>query len=404
MRGLRHFSARFDAVVEAALGRHPVRRRGLVVLGFSLLLAVGLASAGIAVAFGGRSQEIVYATRGGEIVALEPVSGESYGIHARTDDGGYATTPSRAGGSRSLAYAVLRGEGERLRADAYSADLVRGTRARLTTAPAGRAFLFPEFSERRARISAEVYGRDAAPNVAAGPSSGAERRYLLGTEAARSGAGLLSPVWISDDALYAWRVNGDDGATPIVAHDLLERRQVALGEPGSAVFGPPAYHPDSNTLVYAERPGGAPLRESRLRLRVGTAERELRGADSLGLYDPSLPVPSLGGKLAVMWTDGAQTGVGMLDPVTWTFGKTGLETRAGARYPQVSRDGTMVAVAEGDAISVRELDGGETLRVVRDAQRSGEPLDRLREAGYDVPPEARALARPSFVWRSLEDG
>jgi len=390
---------RLDAALEAAVERRGGRGRGLALFGFALLLAVGVASAGAAVALGGRSQEVVYATADGSIVAVEPYSGGRYEIADPGD--GYATAPSENGGSRSLAYSVLRGEGEDLRGDAYSVDLVRATRARLTAAQPGVVHLFPEFSERRTRISTEAYVRDAAPNVAAGPSSGAEHRALLGAEAARSGVGLLGAAWISDDALYAWRVDPDRGLVP-VAHDLLERRSVALERPGRAVLGPPAYHRDSNTLVYAERPEGAPLREARLRLLTGTTEGRVEGG--LGLYDPAPPLPALGGKLAVMWTDGETTGVGLLDPATGSFGKMAVETAAGARHPRISRDGKMVAAFEGDAVVVRELEGGEVVRKIPDAQRPEAPLDRLRRAGFDVPTEADGLARPSFAWRSFEDG
>jgi hypothetical protein len=347
---------------------------------------------------GGRSQEIVYATRGGELVSLEPYSGRVLELYGGD---GYATTPSRAGGSRSLAFSVLRGEGAALRGDAYSMDLFRGTRARLTAAEPGRVYLSPEFSAGRGRLLAEVYG-EAPPNVVAGPASGADWRTLPGAGGTR--AALVGPVWLGDEALCAWRLGGP-GGTALVAFDPVENRAVAAYRPKEPPFGPAAYHRDSNTLVFAERPEGAPLSKSRIKLLTGTVEREPRGAAGLGLYDPALPLPALGGKMALMWTDGKRTGVGFLDPATWTFGKSGIETRPSARYPQVSRDGTMVAYYEGDGstIAIRELDGGGTVRVIRDAQRPGDALARLREAGLDVPAEAGRLVRPGFVWRSFED-
>jgi len=373
---------------------------GLMVLGFAALLAVGAAGAGLAVAVEGRSQEVVYATEGGEILAVEPVSGRVREIY--TGDG-YAAYPSRAGGSRSLAFSVLRGSGEDLRADAYSVvDLVRETRARLTSAAAGRAFLSPEFSDGRSHISTVAYSTGSGPNVLVGPSSGAKLGPLLGAEAVASGAELLGPVWLSDESLYALRVEGEE--TVLVVHDLVERRRAAAHETRGVVSGPLSYHEDSNTLIFAERPRGADLSESRVRLFTGTAEGRVRGADGLGLYDPSPPIPSLGGKVAVMWTDGEATGVGLLDGAnSWSFSKTGMEAESGARYPQVSQDGAMIATAKGEAITVREMWSGETVRAIRDAQTPEDAPERLREAGLEVPKEAVETAPPSFGWRSLED-
>jgi hypothetical protein len=175
----------------------------------------------------------------------------------------------------------------------------------------------------------------------------------------------------------------------LVAYDPIADLEVAAYEPEAPPFGPLSYHRDSNTLIFAERPGEAPLSGSRLTLLTGTVERELRGAEGLGLYDPSPPVPALGGAVAVIWTDGERTGVGFLDPATWTFRKSAVETRPGSRYPQVSHDGATVALYEGggSTIAVRELDDGETVRTIRDAQREAWGCTR-------TPPGGGREARP----------
>lgn len=372
-------------------------------MGFLLLVLVGVVAAGGAVLAGGRSQEVVFATEGGEIVSVEPVSGEGRGVIYAGE--GYATAPSRAGGSRSLAFSTLVGEGRDLRGDVYSVDLVRLTRARLTAAGPGEVYALPEFSPGRSRVLASRYGTDGTYNVSFGPSSGASRSLL---EPGPVAGQALGPVWTSDGALYAWRTVGeDDGTLALTAYDVRERRRVEVlrrSREGVEV-GLLSYHADSNTLLFAERDRGAPLAESRIRVLAGSAELPLRGAGGVGLYDPSAPIAALGGKMAVMWTDGKDAGVGLLDPMSWTFEKTAVGAAPGARYPQVSRDGRLVAVGaeSGATVSVSELESGEAVREIGGVQKPRIALDRIRKAGSKVPPEAEELAPPSFGWRSLEE-
>jgi hypothetical protein len=185
----------------------------------------------------------------------------------------------------------------------------------------------------------------------------------------------------------------------------VEVEEIGGLEAGVEEVGPLAYHADSNTLVFAERGRGAPLADSRIRVLAGSAELLLRGAEGVGLYDPSAPIASLGGKMAVMWTDGENAGVGLLDPINWTFHKTAVGAEAGARHPQVSRDGRLVAVGSenGTTIAVSELESGRFVREIGGVQRPRTAFDRLRRAGLEVPPEAEELAPPSFGWRSLEE-
>ncbi len=387
----------FDARLDRFLARRPGLVRLLVRYG-ALLFAglLALAVAGGALAAGERSQELIYATTDGSVVSLEPESGAVTPIYRGGE--GYAGVPSQFGGSRSVAFPVLWGTGESLRASLYSVDLVRGTRARLYAASTGEAFVFPEFSTDRGRILATRFTTSSPPNtlvsLASGVSSLLMEPDLLGRPA------LLGPAWVSDIAAYTWSV--EDGRSLLTAYDVLERRQAVVYETEKQV-GPLSYYRVDNAVVFAERPRDAGLRESELRVFTGSQELPISGAEDLGLYDPGPLVPSLGEKLPVMWTDGGEYGIGLLDPADWGFEKTGIKTAPESRYPQFSRDATAVSTtsADGTELTVRHTDGG-VARKVRNVQPPEAVLSRLRDAGYEVPSAAGRLAPAHYGWKSLE--
>ena len=168
--------------------------------------------------------------------------------------------------------------------------------------------------------------------------------------------------------------------------------------------GPPAYYRVDNAVVFAERPPEAGPEESRLRVFAGSQELPVSGAGDLGLYDPGPLVPSLGEKVPVMWTDGRESGVGLLDPADWGFEKTGIKTAPGSRHPQFSRDGSAVSTtsADGAELTIRRADGGGVVRKVENIQPPETMLSRLRDAGYRVPDAAERLAPAHYGWKSLE--
>lgn len=388
---------RLDGRLDLLFARRPRLRHALSRYGWLLfvLLAVLLVSAGAAVP-AGRGQQIIYATEGGGISAVTLGSGERVPVYEERAEG-YATAPELNGGSRSLAFTVLYGEGGRLRGDLYAADLVRGTRALTQAAEPGEAYLGAAFERNRLWLMASRYAADESPNVAVFHASGATERLLepdlTGT------APLLGPTWTAESSLYAWRAEGD--TLVLTAYNFFERRQTTVYQTEKTV-GPAAYYFDANAFVFAERPRGADLERSRLRVLAGTGELPISGGEGLGLYDPSLPIPALDYAMAVMWTDGERTGVGLLDPDGWTFQKTGVLVEPGSRYPRISYDGTHVATARGSELTVRRLEDGEVVLRVQDLQPRGAALGRVREGGLRVPPEADALASPNFSWRSFE--
>ncbi len=403
-RGRAQASARrLDAALEGFLGRRPgLTRGGLTFWGFLVLLLVAVLAAGFGAAVGGRSvEEVVYAARDGSIVAVEPVSGEALTVYegsASEEASRFAFVPTTAGGLRWLAFSVLRGgleEGSPPRADLYTVDPVRQARARLTGAVPGEVFTDPALSPARSRILAVRHESGAPPNVAVMPRSGS--RVSLLEPDLESAAPILSAVWISDDALFAWRASSSSPETlSLTAHDLGERRRVTVYETENELVGPLSYHRDSNTAVLAERPRGAPLEKARLKLLVGDEEIPLAGAgDGLGLYDPSPPtrasVMGLDGQMAVLWTDGEEEwGVGLLDPESWSFRKTAVRVEPESRHPQISPDGLHVATYDekDDAITVRRLQDGGLVRRIEGAQPPETALARLQESGFEVPPEA----------------
>lgn len=385
-----------DAALDGVLERRPGLARSPVYFGFLLLLLVGLLAVGAGAAVGGdRRAEIVYATEDGSVVSVEPASGETVPIY-EGDARSFATAPARTGGSRGLAFSVLRGEGPSLRGDVYTVDLERRTRARLTSAVPGEAFLHPVFSIGRVRILASRYA-EQAPNVTAMPASGAGSELL---DPGPGATAILGPAWVSDDALYAWL--STPGKLSLMAHDLFERRRTVIYETQGEV-GPFSYFHGSNTILFAERPRGAGLAGSEIKLLIGDQEVALEGADVLGLYDPSPPTAALDDGMAVMWTDGEEWGVGIVDPEARTFHKTAVPVGPGSRYPQISSDGLYVATADGASLTVRRLEDGGFVRRIQGVQTPEVAFERLRKAGFDVPSEAAWLAPPSFGWRSLED-
>lgn len=406
------YARRLDAALAGFLGRRPVLARNLVLLGFLSLLLVAVLAAGVGVAGGRGVEEVVYATRGGSIVAVEPVSGEARVLYegdaseeAPGESSRLAFAPTTGGGSRWLAFSVLRaGAGASPRADLYTVDPVRQTRARLTGAGSGEVFAGPAFSPDRVRVLSGRYEVGAVPNVAVMPRSGSSVS-LLDPDLEVSSP-VLSAAWISDDALFAWRALSS-GTLSLTAHDLRERRRVTVHETEDEPVGPLSYHRDSNTAVLAERPRGAPLQSARLKLLVGDEEMPLSGAgDDLGLYDPSPPASVLDGEMAVVWTDGEAWGVGLLDPESWTFRETAVRVEPGSRHPQISPDGLHVATYDeaAGAITVRRLEDGGLVRRIEGAQPPEAALERLRESGFGIPPETSWFAPPSFAWRSFEEG
>lgn len=395
---LRH---RFDASLDRFIARRPGLAGNTVRYGWALLLVLAILLLAVgAVTVGGRSQEIIYATADGSIVSLEPESGAVTEIYGG-GSGDYATSPARTGGSRNISFTVLRGNGEDLRGDLYSVDLVRNTRALTRRAGPGEVFAGSSFSGDRTWLLASRYVVGSPPNTLVLPASGATERLL---EPDLPGAApILGPVWGAENMVFAWRL-GPDGLT-LTAYNFFERRQAVVYETDKRV-GTPYYYFDSNALVFDERPQGAALAESHVKLLVGTAELPLSGVAGLGLYDPAPIAPDLGDALPVMWTDGEQTGVGLIDSESWSFSKTGVTVEPGSRSPRVSRDGAYVATTDtnGTELTVRRLEDGSVVRRVEDLQAHGSALDRTRAAGFEPPQETGWFAPENFSWRSLEDG
>ncbi len=394
---LRH---RFDASLDRFIARRPGLAGNTVRYGWVLLAMLTILLLAVGVVTGReRSQEIIYATEDGSVVSLEPESGEVTEIYTGNPDD-YATSLARTGG-RSISFTILREDGGELRGDLYSADLVRNTRALTQRAEPGEVLADSSFSGDRTWLLASRYTAGSSPaNVLALPASGVTKRLL---EPDLLGAvPVLGPVWGAENTVYAWRL-GPDGLT-LTAYNFFERRQATVYETQKRV-GAPYYYFDSNALVFDERPQGADLSESRVKLLVGTGEIPLSGVEDLGLYDPAPIVPELDDALPVMWTDGEKTGVGLMDSKDWSFSKTGITVETGSRNPRVSRDGAYVATtdAAGTVLTVRRMGDGSVVRRVDDLQEPGATLDRMREAGFGPPREARWFASENFSWRSLDD-
>lgn len=399
-RRIRLASVVLDRAIERLLGRLPENRRSLLVYGWVTLavISAALIAGGVALA-AGRSQEIVYATADGDVVSLEPISGRVTQIYDG-DLGNFATATTRTGGSRSITFSVLRGEGEDLRGDLYAADLQRGTKTRMTGAEAGEVYTGSDFSLGGEQILAGVYRKGQPPNVVVMPASGAEEVML---EPDLPGVPpIIGGTWASSEVIFAWRLNAS--GVSLLAYDFFERRQAVLYETEEQI-GLPSYREHSNTLVFAELPRGAGPATAEIRIIVGTDEIPLSGTEDFGVYDPSPEVPSLDGKMAALWTDGEIVGLGIIDPETWTFSRTEIELEPGSRYPQISRDGAYLATtdASGSEITIRNMDDGSVVRRVRDAQPLEAALDRVIESGFEVPPGVLWIAPPNYSWRSLEN-
>ncbi|WP_119069350.1 hypothetical protein [Rubrobacter indicoceani] len=390
---------RADARLDRALGGRPglaaaLARYGLVVFA---LLGTLFVAAGAAVP-DGRGQQIIYASADGGIYAVAPEGGERTTVY-RPDDGAFSTAPLLNGGSRSLSFTVFRGEGEMFRGDLYGSDLVRGTNALIQTADPGEAFIYGGYSYDRTWLMAERFSREGPPNVAVLTAGGASLRYI--EPEGEGGSEILGASWTARNSLYAW-LDGEGSVASLTAYDFFERRQAVVYRTENRV-GRVSYNFDSNTAVFDERPVGAGPEESRLTALAGTAEMPVSGADGLGLYDPSLPVPNLDRRMAVLWTDGETTGVGLFDPATWSFEKTPVTVGAGSRHPQVSYDGVYVATTSGTEIVVRRLDDGEVVSRIPDVQSPQAAATMMRGAGLDAPQAVEWAAPPSYSWRSFAD-
>lgn len=397
---MRSFSERLrglDALMDRYLWRHP-RVTGTLA-SYGVLLLFGLAAAvfvGSGAAFGGTVHGIVYSTQDGDVVSLQPESGETVTVYGGD---GYATAPSE--GARTLSFSVLRGEGDSLRGDLYRVNLVQQTLARLISARPGEAFVFPEFSQGRGRIAATHYAEGSPPNVLISFAGGVSSQ-LLQPQLPESPA-LQAPEWLSGTAVYAWRTDGE--RISLVAHDFLERQQAEVYEPEGEVDAL-SYFSQWNALLFAERPRDSGLAGSQIKVRAGNSELPVSGAGGLGLYDPSPGGASLEGEIALLWTDPGtgEAGLGTLDPDGWTFEKTGVEVEPGSRNPRVSPDGLYLAVTDGSGseISVHSMEDSSLLRRIDDVQPPGEALDRLREAGMEVPEGSERRSPAGFSWSSFE--
>lgn len=392
---------RLDEAADGLLARRPRLASALVRYGFVFLAAVAALFIAVGAASPvGRGQEIVYATGGGKIAAIQPETGESFPIYAPSDDG-FAAAPLLNGGSRNLSFTVLREGGGSLRGDFYGADLARGTRALIEAANPNEVFIHGGYSNDREWLMAGRFSGEAEPNAVVLTASGATVEPV--EAASPDSPAILAPTWTGLTSLYAWR-GGDDGSLSLTAYNFFEERRAVVYETENRV-GTPSYNPESNTIVFSERPRGADLESSRLTAIAGTAEVEVSGAGGLGVYDPSIPVPELDDAMAVMWTDGGRTGVGLFDPASWRFEKTGVIVERGSRHPQISYDGTYVATqnAEGTEITVRRMDDGSVVRSVEGLQPPEAALGKMREAGLEVPVEAEWISPPNFTWRSVAD-
>ncbi|TCJ16413.1 hypothetical protein E0L93_09810 [Rubrobacter taiwanensis] len=392
-----------DARLDRRLLRHRRFTRGFARYGWVTFVALALVITLVA-SFTkvGRSQQILYVSEGGDVVMLDPDSGASSVIY-EAGDGAYATGLTRTGGSRNLAFTVLKESGGTLRGDIYTVDMNREARARITNAAPGEVFASPDFSFGTGGVSATHYSRTAPPNTFTVQSIGYGGIFLEPNLPGRPA--LLGPVWISENALFSWSA-GESGRMVLKAYNFAERRQATVYETRNEV-GYPAYHRDSNALVFAERPRGAPLAESRLRLLVGTDFLPISGIEEgTGVYDPSPPTPALDGEMAVIWTDGEEWGIGLLDPETREFRRTDVRVPAGSRNPQISRNGDYVATTgpDGTRLLIQELATGREVARVEGLQRLGTTMNKMKEHGLRVPPEAEWFTQANFGWRALRDG
>lgn len=361
-------------------------------LAFPVLAALFVAGGVMAADDGGN--QLFYAAEDGSLVSVEPESGAKRTLYAGSPDG-YATAASTINSSGSLLFTVLREGPGVVRGDLYATDPASGMKSLLQAAEPGEAFVPAGYSSDQLRIAAGRHAEDEPPDAAILHESAATVEPL---EPGGSSA-LVGPSWTYEDAIYAWKKDGS-GRLTLTAHDISERMKTAVYETGERV-GPAAYYPDANTLVFAERPRGAGLEKSRLKVLAGTSELSVAGEQGLGLYDPSPPIPALEDRMAVMWTDGEKSGVGLLDPEGWTFEKTGVTVEQGSRFPRISSDREYAATTSEEGIEIRRVDSGSLVRRIEDAQPPEAAFVRMRKAGLDAPPEAEWFAGASFGWRSF---
>nr|MBA2692649.1 hypothetical protein [Rubrobacter sp.] len=277
----------------------------------------------------------------------------------------------------------------------------RGTRAMIEGSAPSEVFIGGGYSSNREWLMASRFSEAASPNAVVLTASGATIEPV--EAASPDSPAILGPTWTGPSSLYAWR-KGDGGSLSLTAYNFFEDRRAVVYETEERV-GIPSYYSDSNTIVFAERPKGSGLEASRLTAIAGTAEVEVSGTEGMGVYDPSIPVPELDYAMAVMWTDGEDTGIGLFDPESWEFEKTGILVEEGSRNPQISYDGTYVATMneEGAAITVRRMDDGSFAGRVGGLQSPEAALEMMEGSGIEVPDEAGWFAPPNFTWRSVAD-
>lgn len=354
---------RLPRVLDRFLERRPRFARALARYGwlaFPVLAAFLIAGS---VVDAGEENQIFYANQDGSMISIEPETGTKQTLYAGSPEG-YAAAPANANSSRQLLFTVLRDGPGGMRGDLYSVDPADGTKALMQAAKPGEAFAPAGYSSDQLRVAAGHYTGGAPPGVTILSASAATVEPL---EPRLSGSSsLLGPSWTCEGALYAW-IKDATGKLALTAYNVTEHGKTTVYGTGKQV-GPAAYYPDANTFIFSERPRGANLEESRLRLSAGTSELPVSGAEGLGIYDPSPPVPALDYKMAVMWTDGEKSGVGLLDPEGWTFEKTGVTAERGSRFPRISSDGAYAATRSGGSITVRRIDDGSLVRRIGDAQ------------------------------------
>jgi hypothetical protein len=401
---LNRAGSNLDSRLDRWLMRHPRFTRGFARYGwvtFVVLALVVLFAASFTKV--GRSQQIIYVAEEGDVVMLDPDNGSSSVIYEAEEGDSYATGLTRTGGSRNLAFTVLKEDASSLRGDIYTVDMNRGARSKITNAAPGEVFAAPDFSFGTGGVAATHYSRSAPPNTLTVQSIGFNEVFLEPNLPGRPA--LLGPAWISESAIYSWSA-GESETTLLKAYNFVERRQVAVYETKNEV-GYSTYHRDSNSLVFSERPRGGELAESELKILVGTELLPISGIEEgVGVYDPSPPTPALQGEMAVIWTDGSESGIGIFNPETREFRRTDVPVPNGSRNAQISRNGDYVATtdATGTELLIQDLQSGGVIRRVDGLQPLGTTMNKMRDNGLRVPPEAEWFTQANFGWRALRDG
>ena len=403
MRAILNRTGNFGGRLDDWLSRHPRFTRNFARYGWVMFVVLALVILFVA-SFTkvGRSQQIIYVNQAGDVVMLDPDNGSSSTIY-EGDEEDYATGLTRTGGSRNLAFTVLKESAESLRGDIYTIDMNRGARSRITNAAPGEVFSAPDFSFGTGGVASTYYSSTAPPNTLTLQSIGAGEVFLEPNLSGRPA--VLGPVWISESALYSWS-SSDSDTTVLKAYNFTERRQVAVYETTEQV-GYSTYHRDSNALVFSERPRNGDLTDSELELLVGTEMVPVSGVEEgMGVYDPSPPTPALQGAMAAIWTTGQESGIGILDPETGEFQSTEVTVPNGSRNAQISRNGDYVATtsADGTELLIQDLQSGQEIQRVEDLQPLGTTVEAMKAHDLRVPPEAEWFTQANFGWRALRDG